>query len=193
MVRARTQPAPASRTDPPCRQADGARPPSPRGPCSTCPAGRQPRSLTPARPATHPTRSSKTFHSAARTPPGARTPAISGPATAMSNQCIALPASTASMDPSGSGIPSALPAGRGQPARPDAVTQHRQIWFDRDDLSTELDERGSQLAGPGTEVEQARPARGVPRPVQASAPRGSKTYWRSVRLVMYFDRYCAPL
>ena len=65
--------------------------------------------LTLSSPATQSTRSSKTFHRPARTPPGARTLAISGPATAMSNQCMALPASTASTDASGSGIASALP------------------------------------------------------------------------------------
>jgi hypothetical protein len=46
-------------------------------------------------------------------PPGTSTRAISGPATAMSNQCIAWPATTASTQPSGSGIDSALPARAG--------------------------------------------------------------------------------
>jgi len=87
---------------------------SPRRPTAALP-------LTRARPATHPTRSSKTFHSPARTPPGARTLAISGPTTTMSNRCIALPVSTAWTDSSGSGIPSALPAPHGPPARPDAT------------------------------------------------------------------------
>ena len=47
-------------------------------------------------PATQSTRLSKTFHRPARMPFDSRTLAISGPATFMSNQCMALPASTAS-------------------------------------------------------------------------------------------------
>lgn len=47
------------------------------------------------------TRSSMTFHKPAMMPPGASTRAISGPAAAMSNQCRAFPASTASTDASG--------------------------------------------------------------------------------------------
>lgn len=73
-----------------------------RGPITSLP-------LTSASPATHSTSSSMTFHRPASTPWGARTLAISGPATAMSNQCMALPATTASTDPSGSGIDSAQP------------------------------------------------------------------------------------
>lgn len=44
-----------------------------------------------------------------RIPPGTKTLAISGPATSMSDQCMALPAHTASTDASVSGIASALP------------------------------------------------------------------------------------
>ncbi len=46
--------------------------------------------LTRSNPATHSTWLSRTFHRPARMPPGTRTLAISGPATAMSNQCRAL-------------------------------------------------------------------------------------------------------
>jgi len=67
------------------------------------------RLLISASPATQPTRSSSTFHSPARTPPGLSTRAISGSARSMSNQCIACAASTASRLASGSGISSALP------------------------------------------------------------------------------------
>lgn len=80
------------------RQAAG----TSRGPIAAGP-------VTRASPATQSVPSSKTFHSPASTPPGARTRAISGPAAAMSNQCIAFPETTASTDPSGSGIVSALP------------------------------------------------------------------------------------
>ena len=73
-----------------------------RGPMAALP-------LTRSSPATHSTRLSMTFHRPARMPPGTRTLAISGPATSMSNQCRAWPASTASTDASGSGTASALP------------------------------------------------------------------------------------
>ena len=98
-------------------------------------------------------------------PPGARTLAISGPATAMSNQCMALPASTASTDASGSGIASALPAS-GTDIRQDAaqLAQHRRIGLDRGDVGAHRDQRGGQLAGSGAEVEHPRAGRGLKRP-----------------------------
>jgi hypothetical protein len=65
----------------------------PRGPMAAIP-------LTAASSPTQSTRSSTTF----RTPPGARTLAISGPATSMSNQCKALPANTAATESAGSGV-----------------------------------------------------------------------------------------
>jgi hypothetical protein len=59
--------------------------------------------------ATQPTRSSSTFHSPTRTPPGASTRAISGSARSRSNQCMAWPARTTSLLASASGSRSALP------------------------------------------------------------------------------------
>ena len=68
------------------------------------------RLLISANSATQPTRSSSTFHSPAKTPPGVSTRAISGKARSMSNQCMAWPARTASTLPSGSGISPRSPA-----------------------------------------------------------------------------------
>ncbi|GAA3030100.1 hypothetical protein GCM10020000_03440 [Streptomyces olivoverticillatus] len=46
--------------------------------------------------------------------------------------------------------------------------QHRRVGLDRDDVGTQRDQRGGQLAGAGTEVEHARAGRGLKRPAHRS-------------------------
>ena len=65
--------------------------------------------------ATQPTRSSRSFHTRPSVPPGDSTRATSGAARTGSTQCQACANSTASTDPSGSGICSAVPASAGVP------------------------------------------------------------------------------
>ncbi|MFF5279823.1 hypothetical protein [Streptomyces sp. NPDC000133] len=83
----------------------------------------------------------------------------------MSNQCLALPASTASTDASGSGITSALPGRARTPG-----SERRSSVSIAGSGSTAMtsapkrDQRGGELAGSGAEVKHPRARRGLKRP-----------------------------
>jgi hypothetical protein len=111
------------------------------------------------------------FHRLARTPPATRTLAISGPATSVPNQCIALLASTASTDAYGSGLASA-PPGKGADSRQRApqLGLHRRVELERDSLHIQRDKCGGEFAGSSAEGEHSQ-ARRQPRTRAPSALR----------------------
>ena len=104
--------------------------------------------------AIHGSRSSRVFQTSARRPPGRSTRAISGSATAWSNQWKDCAQVTTSANASGSGITSASPRIALAPgAACGKKLQHLGQRLDRGDPVTERDETARQLSRSGAEVD----------------------------------------